>query len=530
MTRQDSPPRALLSLGLLLLTQLVWVPPRNFGGLDEWLIVELTSRGVVSVPYAYRPLGLIWAVPAALLAPTFGFVVFRLCFALYALGSAALVHGVTRRLLPQQPILALLTAGFTIVWAPGDMARLSTVEGAVYQGITLGTLVAVGLLVAAWHRHSVPLLAAGVLVAFLDVRCYEGCVPVLACAPALLLLREPHARRLWRWALVWWFVIGLALAFALLEVSVSIRQNAYQLSVLGLHPDPAGWLVRMVRQYGFHLRPLYASAPTELLTPAVPVAVVAFVLGILFHGSSPGEPSDRRLLAAVSGLGLAFAGLGYSLVLLGVTVPSAFRLEFLSGPGIALFLAALVQLGASFWRGRAHLVVAAALGAWIVAVGTGRTLAMQREWQSLSYEPRQMRVLSDLVHAVPDVAPATLLVFLDDGRAWRTAFSFHHAVQYLYERRAAGYVPGRADTLYAAAPALDGVRFEPWPIVRKAWDAPRTVYGYDQLVIVRHTRDGAVAVLDSWPGELTPLPDGARYEPRSRITPGPLPRSNILAH
>lgn len=522
-------PRALLSLGLLLLTQLLWVPPRNFGGLDEWLIVELTSRGVVSVPYAYRPLGLIWAVPAALLVPAVGFAAFRLCFAIYALVSAALVYAVTRSLLPQQPLLALLTAGFTIVWAPGDMARLSTVEGTVYQGITLGTLVAVSLWVAAWHRQSVPLLAAGVLVAFLDVRCYEGCAPLLAGAPALLLLREPQARRLWRWALVWWFVIALALAFSLLEVSVSIRQNAYQLSVLGLHPDPAGWLARMARQYGLHLRPLFVSAPTELLTPAVPVAVAAFVLGLVIHRSSSGEPSERRLLAAVSGLGLVFAGLGYSLVLLGVTVPSAFRLEFLSGPGIALFLAALVLRGASFWRGRAHLVVAASLGAWIVAVGTGRTLAMQRDWQSLSYEPRQMRVLSELVRAVPDVAPATLLVLLDEGRAWRTAFSFHHAVQYLYERRAAGYVPGRADTLYAAAPALDGVRFEPWPIVRRAWDAERTVYGYDQLVIVRHTRDGTVVALDTWPEELAPLPDGARYEPRNRILSGALPRSKILA-
>jgi hypothetical protein len=260
------------------------------------------------------------------------------------------------------------------------------------------------------------------------------------------------------------------------------------------------------------------------------MAVAAFVLGVAFHGSSaPRDPNERRLLAALGGLGLVFAGLGYSLVLVGVTAPSAFRLEFVSGPGIALFLAAVVLLGASLGRGRARLAIAAALGAWIVAVGTGRMLTMQREWRSLSYEPRQRRALLELVRAVPDVAPGTLLVMLDEGRAWRTAFSFHHAVQYLYERRAAGYVPVRADTLYAASPAVEGVRFEPWPIVRKAWDAPRSVYGYDQLVIVRHSRDGAVVALDTWPEELSDLPEGARYEPRGRIGTGRLARASVLA-
>src|SRR5262245_40186079 len=153
-TLRFSWPRVLVALAAVLLTQHLWVPPTNFGGLDEWLILELTSRGVVAVPYAYRPLGLIWAVPATLLVPALGFLAFRFVCVIYALLSAALVLGIARRLLPERPDLAWLTACFTIVWAPGDMARLSTVEGAVYQGITLGALLAVTLLVTAWARQS----------------------------------------------------------------------------------------------------------------------------------------------------------------------------------------------------------------------------------------------------------------------------------------------------------------------------------------------------------------------------------------
>ena len=511
----------------MLLSQLLWVPPTNFGGLDEWLDLELTGRGIVSVPYAYRPLGLIWPVPASLLGPAYGFAAFRLLYAIYALLTAALVFGIARRLLPMRPLLAMLTACFAIAWAPRDMARLSTVEGAVYQGITLGAVAAVALLMEAWRRQSLPLFGASVLMAFLSIRCYEGVAPVLAGAPVLLLLTQMRSRRLWRWTFVWWSVVGIALAFYLLEMSVSLRQNAYQLAVLGLHPDPAGWLARMARQYAFHLLPLVASAPRELLAPAVPLAVVVFVLALV--GSRPDhEPVGRRLLAATTVVGLAFAGLGYSLVLLGVTVPTAFRLQFISGPGIATFLAALVQLAASLLPGRIRFAAVALLGSWVVAIGTGRTVAMQSEWDALTFQPRQLRMLSELVRAVPDVLPHTLVVVVDDGRAWRAAFSFHHAVQYLYERRAAGFVPGRQDTLYTAVPDADGVRFEPWAIVRRAWDAPRRLFRYDELVVVRHTPTGQVDVLDTWPKELAPLPEGARYAPRSRITPGALEHAAIL--
>lgn len=512
----------------LVAIQLYFVPPGNFGGLDEWLDVELISRGIVAVPFAYRPLGLLAGLPAAPLFPHFGFAVFRGLYGVYAVLSGALTFGLVKRLLPGRASLALLAAGLVVAWAPRDMAHLSNLDSALYQGITLLNLLAVALLVEAWHRNSPPLLGAGVLTAFLAIRCYEGGTILLLAAPLLLLLTQPRSRRLWTWIAAWEAVVGLAAAFVLLEVSVSARESAYQLSVLGgVDSDALGWLGRVFRQYAFHLWPVVASSPRELLEPGVGLAVAVLLCGLagLGHGSS--EARQRRPLVLAGLAGLVLAGLAYSLVLVGWRAPTAYRIQFLSAPGIALFLASAAHLLGSLGRGRERLLTAL-LGAWIVAVGTGRTLAMQEEWTRLSMRPRQFHMLSQLARAVPDVVPHTLLIALDDAGAWAGSFSFHHAVQYLYERRAAGFVPRRADTLYQASLAPDGIRFEPWVIVRRAWDAPTTVFGYDEIVVVRHAVSGGIEVLDRWPADLKPLPPGARYEPRGRIRPGSMTRASIL--
>jgi hypothetical protein len=505
----------------------------NWSGLDEWLILEVAGRGIVSVPYAYRPLGLIWALGPAWLAPAHGFAVFRLFYALYALLSAALVFHLARRVWPQRPLLATLIGCLCLAWSPSDMARLSCVDSAVYQGITLGALLAIALLVGAWRRQSLPLVGVAALVAFASIRCYEGSGALLAAAPVLLPLLTPRASgpgRFVRFVAIWEAAIASAFAFFLLELLVSRRHDAYQLSVLGVHPSPAGWLARLLRQYALHLSPLVTWPAGELLTPAVPAALTAFVLALqLAPWHAEPELRGRRSLLAGCAAGLLLAALGYGVALVGVSVPTAFRLEFLSGPGIAVFLACAILLLASLLPLRAGGIATALLGAWVVAVGAGRMGALQRDWELLSFASRQRQMLSEMVRVVPDVAPHTLLVLLDEKRDWNGAFSFHHAVQYLYERRAAGHVPGRADTLYAAIPDPGGIRFEPLPIVRLAWDEPGSLYRYEEVVVLRSSMTGALAVLAEWPRELAPLPAAAVYAPAARIRRGPSPRAAILS-
>ena len=63
----------------LAAAQFAFVRPTNFGGTDEWLSFSLLSRGILSFPYANRPLNLAWALPGWSLFPDrlVGFLVFH---------------------------------------------------------------------------------------------------------------------------------------------------------------------------------------------------------------------------------------------------------------------------------------------------------------------------------------------------------------------------------------------------------------------------------------------------------------------
>lgn len=522
--------RALLGLLALHLTQLVWVAVTNFGGYDEWMVLELNSRNVVSVPYCHRPLNWIWSWPAARLA-TRGFFPFTPLFTLYTTLSAFLVFGLVRRLVPDRPLLALLAGSFSVVWAPGDLARLSTVDRALYAGETFGVLGATALLVESWLRGRLSLLVLGMLAASVVVLSYEGTLPLLLGAPLFLLCTQTRSRRLLEWSSAW---VAAVLPWAALYAWQMWRDpgSAYQISVLGIRPDPVAWARQMALQYAYHVFPLALTPLEELRTIPVAVAVAAFLLVLLacrrFVADELQGPPGRRLLAACLVVGLCVAGLAYSLIVLGVAAPTAFRLQILSGPGMALALATAVLLAAGLARGRARAGLLALLSAWIVTIGTGRTVAMQRRWDRESFYPRQARMLAGLTARVPDAVPHTLVILLDEGRAWRATFGFHHAVQYLYERRAAGYVRGVWDALYPVSFRTEGVRLEPWPVNRAAWDAPPSLYGYDELIVARHAATGELELLRDWPSVLPPLPPGARYAPLARLAPGPLPRRAIL--
>jgi hypothetical protein len=245
--------------------------------------------------------------------------------------------------------------------------------------------------------------------------------------------------------------------------------------------------------------------------------------------SLAGEHPDARTLLRTGGAGLVLAGLGYSLIALGVSETTAFRMQILSGPGIALFLASVVVAIARRLPAQARPFALVLLGAWLVAVGSGRTAAMQATWDRGSACVPQASLMNGLADAVPDVVPGTLFVLLDEPSVWKATYGFHHAVQFLYARRAAGFVPEVWDALTPARFENDGVRFEPWEVNRAAWDEPATTFPYEHVVVVRHTASSGVSVAETWPGELPPLPEGARYEPRARIAAGSAERRGLFS-
>jgi hypothetical protein len=528
---------ALSTLGLVLVFAAVWagVRPTNFGGSDEWLVLDLVPRGILSVPYAHRPLVFLWTLPPALLAPN-SLWSYYLTHASWLVGAGCLVFLLARRLFRGWLPACLLAGVIDLVWAPQDYMRLDSVLLCGYSGFTFAALGAVALFVEAWFDGRWLVLALAALVAALTARGFEGTLGLMAGAPLILLqLVKPRSRRLWAWVWSWWAWMAVLAAVAAFQLLAGGDGGNYQLSGLGFDPHPVRVTRRLLKQFGYHLLPLVQGSLPELMQPSVAVAVVAFlcVFGLVarLSGSEAAAPSAALRLVRTAGLGLVLAALGYSLLMLSPSIQHAARTEFLSGPGIALFLASGVVLVASRLPSRARHAGTAVLGAWIVAVGCGRTLAMQREWdEGRSLYARQRASLLGLTSLAPDLEPHSFVLLLEESGTWPTSFTFRHAVSFQYAGRARGHAWGSQDFLYPLYLLPAGVLSAPWPVLREAWGESPQLYRYDELLVVRDYGAGVAEVLDTWPAELLgPLPNGAVYSPRKRIRFGSaLPASRAI--
>lgn len=510
---------APIGIGLVVLAQLSAVSPTNFGGYDEWLIVQLTSAGRTSMPYAERPLELAWDLPAALLFPH-RLAAFLWLHGIYLWLTGVLAWRLVLRVAPARRRSAFLTGTFAATWAPLDFLRLNAIETVAYSGATFVTLAAASLLLESWRRRSIHWLAVGAALALCAARTYESVLPLLFVAPALLwaeAVASDDRRRRWRFVAAWETVILLA---GLLSVSGVLlpSEGSYQLSALSLDLHPSGILRRLIEQAGYQLLPAVRPSWAELATRHVMMVTITFLLVAAAIAWEREDAVPVRAHAREAVLGLALAVLGWSVFALSPAIRSAARTQFLSAPGIGLFLAGLIGLAAGRLPVRGRGLVAGALGAWIVAVGASRTGAMQRDWDAQGYWPVQSASLRAITAAVPEVVPNTLVVLLDESHAWPATFTFRHALLLLYEGRAIGLVPGAHDFLYPARYVAGGISCEPWPVIREPWAAAPTFHRGAEVVVLALAPDGSISLLESWPAAL-PAASGAGYAPRARIIP-----------
>jgi hypothetical protein len=505
--------------------QFAWVRATNFGGSDEWLVVSLTARGITSVPYANRRFVFLYTLLPSWLRPH-DLLAYYVGISAYLVLSGGLVSMLYRRLEPAAGLAAFLAGVFAAAWAPRDFLRLDTVLLTGYAGFTFGTMLALVLFVESWWRTSPPLLALGALVGFVTALGVESVVPLLLAAPLLL----------WIWTAAWTSIVALATLLILLPLLGAGSSGSYQGGALGLDASPLRVAARLVGQFGHHLLPLVASAPQELAVPAVPIGVAVFCLGYVTvvwrTRAEPEGPETRRGQFGRLGLGLLLAALGYAAFTLTPRILEAARTQFLSGPGIGIALASGIALVGGALPARGRHVAVLALGSWVVAVGAGRTVAMQKEWdEGRNKFPAQHRTLVQLTALAPDLEAHTLVVLIDEAGAWRATFTFRHAVEYVYGRQATGLVWEAEDFLYPSSFLPQGVLCVPYPVIRKEWDSWPTLHRYDEVVVVRLGPDQRLSVLDHWPeGILPPLPGGGRYAPRTRILAAgpPRPERRIL--
>jgi hypothetical protein len=516
---------ALLGLLAVFAVGYAVVSPANFSGWDEWLVIDLTSRGEVALPFENRPFSLLFNLPGSVLTPT-GLRGFWLVHGLYLWIAASSVFFLARRLAPGEERLAFLSAAIAATWAPRDDMRLDAVLLANYSGAAAATLVAAVALVESVRARRPLLLGAGALLGFIAVRALESTAALVVTAPALLWLvpgsvdRGERARRL-RYTLGWTAIVLPALALAVWPLLPGAPPS-YQSAGLGLDPHPGHVAVRLARQIAFQLLPLVSTDPRELLAASAGLAALSFLvawagLGRLRTGLEDARGGGSRLVAA----GLGATVLGHAVLVLSPAMTTPSRMQILSAPGIGLllaggFAAATLPLGP-----RARGASLALLGCAVVALGTARTATWQRAWDERSLWPAQKASLSGIVREAPGLADGTLLLLLDEGGAWPASFTFRHAVRYLYGSTVIGTVWGAEPFLYPVHLVPEGAVSAPYESIRVPWQVPVTFHPYGAVVVMRAHADGRAEILDRWPGDLPKLPAGAVYEPRRRVVGAP---------
>jgi hypothetical protein len=516
---------AALAIGVVAIVQQTLISASNFGGTDEWLLLDLSSRGVLGVPYANRPLVLFWQAPAARLWPG-SLAAFWAFAGLYRLAAGLVTAALAWRLAPGTPRLALVAGTCAVAWTPLDRLRLDTVLICGYEGATFATFAAVLLWVASWQRRSPMLLVAACLFGGVAALTVESALVVLAIAPFLAWDTRARAERgrLLAWSAVW--EAAVALAFLHAVAPLFGRQPSYQTGAIGLDPAPLHVLSRLAQLLGRQFLPLFEPGAAQLERVAVALATLAFVAGhalVPVRCETEGGAGTRPLLRVLAA-GLLLATSAHAAMALSSRIENPARTQILPGPGFGLALAAAVMLLARALRSRWRALLPALAGAWVVAVGTGRIAAMQREWDAFrSAFTAQAATLSRLTAVAPALRPGTLVVLLDAGPAWPMTFTFAHALRFLYGDGVVGLVDGADDFLYSSAFTSAGVVLSPWPVIRHEWQVQPGLYGWDRIVVASGGNGRPLTVLPRWPAErLPPLPPGASYSPLARVESVPV--------
>ena len=514
----------------LALLALLWWLPGGFGMspiLDDWTLLLSASRGELPLFYPdiapTRPLTYIPWIAAWTLTPESFLGLNLVMLAAHWLKGAALL-ALLLRLIPQRPAFAWIGAALFMLY-PAD-------HGIFYPGIVniqmaaALTIIAIDRLVAYWQRPTPLRLALMLIAQSLAVLTYEAGIPLMLCAPALLIwLERGVSRRFWRISALW---TAIPLIWMGYFISTLIEgSSAYQAGLFDLGgdrwslPGGLGFMLFMNYAAGFGFgaeagrRALSGDLPLTLLIVAVGIGIAAALIAVRAdRHQQDAQPRWRSLF--LGGLLAVFVGFALYIPTRDFSAQQyTWRLSIFTAIGAAVSISALLML-------LPRRIAYAAAGILIMLAAL-RGLSQHRHFAAWSAD--QLEIVRAAAKAVRTPPDGTLIAIIDASsdehlRTFRLNYVLEHALQLMYDSRR---LYGRICYDDATSPRPhETCRFEDETlIVSGIWAGVERV-PLDRVILLYF--DGALTLLDSIPSRYLDGASAATYAPSALIDPAsPLP-------
>jgi hypothetical protein len=422
-------PVALAALAALVLT--LWLPFgwKVTGLYEEWFFMSGGDAGdpirmLYDPPYneSYRPLTVVPYVLGYILTPD-SFLGFNIIFAIWTLGKGAAMYALVRRLIPENPALALVSGGLLIVY-PADSALLTLRTTNIHAGVFF-FLVALNLLIVAWQRFLWTSLLAMLVAEGVALAIYDGGILLSLCAPVLLIwLRHGIDKRLLSVAALWWTV---SIAF-LVHLLVTLTDSAsYAAGLLVRSGVTNAHVVDILRSWRYSVAHAYRRNFTTGWSEAVrglnwqdpylhlSAALTVFVIipAIWLHARRDEDTTttvDTKGYLVLACLGAIAVLPGFGMYLPTEWRNSSWRVFLYSSIGAALAVSATCFLFARLF-GQWQRLVFVGLTSALIGIATVHALAQHRGY--FEYSERQLQILADILREAPRLTPGTTVLLID---------------------------------------------------------------------------------------------------------------------
>jgi hypothetical protein len=515
---------------------LVWWLPGGFGMspiLDDWTLLLSASRGELPLFYPdiapTRPLTYISWNAAWALTPESFLGLNLVTLAAHWLKGAALLM-LLLRLVPARPAFAWIGAALFMLY-PAD-------HGIFYPGIVniqmaaALAIIAIDRLVAYWQRPTRIRLALMLLAQIPAVLTYEAGIPLMLCAPALLIwLERGVSRRFWRTAALWTAIPLIWMGYFI--ATLVAGSSAYHARLFDLGGDRwslfggLGFMLFMNYAAGFGFG---AEAGRRALAGALPLTLLISAAGIGLAAALIGAWADRqRTDAQPRWRSLILIGFAAVFVGFAIYIPSrdfstqqyTWRLSIFTAIGAAVSISALLML-------LPRRLTYAAAGI-LIALAALRGLSQHQRFIDWSKDQLAIiRAVTEMIHTPPD---GTLIAIIDASpnehlRTFRLNYVFEHALQLMYNTR---QLYGRICYDDATSPRPhETCRFEDETLIASSiWSGVERI-PLDRVILLHY--EDQLTLLEAIPARYLSGASAASYNPARLIDlASPLPaRFNAL--